>query len=202
MYLQFKEKMLPYQVFSTKDIKKEFPKFDNKSLVYWQKKGYIIKIRNGYYCFSDYDNREFFQFFVANKIYSPSYISLETALSYYNVIPENTFITTSVSTLKTNVIKSSICTFTYKHLKPNLFFGYQLKTYKTKQVKIATIEKTILDYLYLHSQIKDTDDYEALRWNKNILNNINFQLFENYLLLFNSKALNKRVKHLLKYLYA
>ena len=38
---------------------------------------------------------------VANKIYSPSYISLETALSYYGLIPESVYALTSVSTRKT-----------------------------------------------------------------------------------------------------
>ncbi len=202
MYLQFKEKMHPYQVFSIKDIKKEFPKFDNKALVFWQKKGYIIKIKNGYYCFSDYEKEEFFLFFVANKIYSPSYISLEIALSYYNVIPENTFITTSISTLKTNTVDSPVGVFTYKHVKPHLFFGYQLLSYKTKQIKIATLEKATLDYLYLNSHIADVNDIKALRWNKEKLINMNFQLFKKYQILFNSKALNKRVKQLLNYLYA
>lgn len=173
-----------------------------KALVYWQKKGYIIKIRNGHYYFSDIEKSELFLLYSSNKIYAPSYVSLESALSYYSIIPEGVFTTMSISTLKTNNFITSLGKFEYKHVKSSLYFGYKLVTFQNKKIKIATIEKTILDYIYLHVTLNHVEDFIALRWNKEVLKQIDFQLFESYQFIFNSNALNKRVKQFLKYLYA
>ncbi len=44
-FIEFKNYFNPYQVFSIKDIEKEYPKFNKMNLIAWQKKKYIIKIR-------------------------------------------------------------------------------------------------------------------------------------------------------------
>lgn len=202
MYNLFRQKMSIYPVFSISDITKEFPYFDKKNLVYWQKKGYVQKIRNNYYSFSTIPQNEAFLYFVSNKIYTPSYISLESALAYYNVIPEGVYTITAVSTLKTNSFQTLIGTFTYKQLKPTLFFGYKIVRNQTQFFKIAELEKTILDYIYLNHKLTSSDDFSAFRWNKEVLKQLNFRQLSEYQILFNSKALNKRVNHFLTYLNA
>lgn len=202
MYNQFKEIMNSFLVFSTKDILKYFPNFDKKNLVNWQKKGYIIKIRNNFYCFSDTTINEEFLYLVANTIYQPSYLSFETALSYYNIIPEGVYILTSATTTKTNEFSTPIANFSYRNFKSNLFFGYRLITYKNQYFKMASLEKTVLDYLYLNSQINEIDDFDLLRWNKEELKLLDIDLFNSYLNLFNSNKLNKRAKNFLNYIYA
>lgn len=202
MYNFFQQKMSIYAVFSISDIEKEFPHFDKKNLVYWQKKGYIQKIRNNYYSFSTTPKDEAFLYLASNKIYSPSYISFESALAYYNVIPEGVYTLTAVSTLKTNTFSTPLGNFTYKHLKPTLFFGYKLIRSQTQLFKMAELEKTILDYMYLNHKLTRSDDFEALRWNKEVLKQLNLNLLANYQILFNSKALNNRVTHFLTYLNA
>ena len=67
---------------------------------------------------------------------------------------------------------------------------------------MASAEKAILDYLYLHSEIKTTVDFEALRWNKEILKMLDLQQFSDYLQLFNSKRVSGRFQLLLKYIHA
>lgn len=202
MYSLFLQKMSIYTVFSVSDIEKEFPNFDKKNLVYWQNKGYIQKIRNNYYSFSSIKKDEAFLYVVSNKIYTPSYISFESALAYYNVIPEGVYTTTAVSTLKTNTFSTPFGYFTYKHLKPSLFFGYQLIRNQHQVFKMAELEKTILDYMYLNHKLTDSDDFDALRWNKEVLKQLNFKLLADYQSLFNSKALNHRVNQFLIYLNA
>ncbi len=202
MYNQFKEIMNSFLVFSTKDILKYFPNFDKKNLVNWQKKGYIIKIRNNFYCFSDININEEFLYLVANTIYQPSYLSFETALSYYNIIPEGVYTLTSATTTKTNEFSTPIANFSYRNFKTNLFFGYRLIAYKNQYFKIASLEKAVLDYLYLNAQINEVDDFDLLRWNKEELQRIDITLFNSYLNLFNSNKLNKRAKNFLNYIYA
>lgn len=202
MYHLFQQKMLIYSVFSVSDIAKEFPHFDKKNLVYWQKKGYIQKIRNNYYSFSTTPKDETFLYVASNKIYAPSYISFESALAYYNVIPEGVYTITAVSTLKTNIFSTPLGDFTYNHLKPILFFGYRLIKNNTHFFKIAELEKTILDYIYLKHKLTSSDDFGALRWNKEVLKQLDLKQLANYQILFNSKALNERVNQFLTYLNA
>ena len=85
-YLEFQKKFAPYLIFRSQDIEKLAPSFDKKALIRWQKKGYIQKIRNTYYYFNEGDRDEWFLYLGGNRIYTPSYISLESALSYYNLI--------------------------------------------------------------------------------------------------------------------
>jgi len=194
--------MTPFLIFSKSDVKKEFPNFDAKNLVNWQKKGYIQKIRSNFYRFLEVNVDERFLYKTANKIYNPSYISLETALWHYNVIPESVFTITSVTTLKTNQFHTPFAVFNYRHLKPNLYFGYQLVDYQNTKYRFADLEKTVLDYLYLNPSISTCTSFEHLRWNQEVLRKINLELLNQYLTLFNSKSLNQRVDYFLKFIYA
>ena len=81
------------------------------NLVRWQEKGYILKLRNRWYAFNDAESSENMEWLAANLIYSPSYISLHTALSWYNLIPEMIATTTSVTTRKTNKFSTPLGIF-------------------------------------------------------------------------------------------
>jgi len=201
-YNQFRDKMKPFPCFSIREIEKYFPDFDSRRLVEWQNKGYIIKLRNRYYCFSDQQIDESFLFFTANEIYPPSYVSLESAMSYYGFIPEGVFQITSCSTLKTKSFETSVGNFSFRRIKPSLFFGYQLKQWGGHRYAIATPEKTLIDYLYLHPEINETDDIDALRWNAIEINHrISFDKLGRYEAHINSPSLRQRLKTLKSYLH-
>jgi predicted transcriptional regulator of viral defense system len=202
MFNRFKIEMKSYLIFSIHEIEKSFPNFDKKNLVRWQKNGYITKIRNGFYYFTDTELNENFLYLIANEIYSPSYISFESALSYYDIIPEGVFSVISATTLKTNSFSTQLCEFSYMSIKPTLFFGYKLIEYQGHRYKIASLEKTILDYVYIKNNLKSVQDFEGLRWNKEVLKQINVELFNEYLAHFNSKALSSRVHLLNQYIHA
>jgi predicted transcriptional regulator of viral defense system len=202
MFNRFKIEMKSYLIFSIHEIEKSFPNFDKKNLVRWQKNGYITKIRNGFYYFTDTELNENFLYLVANEIYSPSYISFESALSYYNIIPEGVFSVISATTLKTNSFSTQLCEFSYMSIKPTLFFGYKLIEYQGHRYKIASLEKTILDYVYIKNNLKSVQDFEGLRWNKEVLKQINVELFNEYLAHYNSKALSSRIHLLNQYIHA
>lgn len=200
-YHEFKQKMNPFLVFSVHEIEKNFPDFDRRRLVEWQQKNYIEKIRNRFYCFSDQNIEESFLYYTANTIYGPSYISLESALDRYGIIPESTFQITSCTPLKTSTFSTSIGTFTYHHLKSKIFFAYRLITWKNHHYKIADLEKTIIDYLYLHPEIQKTADIKALRWNITAINEkISISKLNDYESQINSPSLSKRISLLKEYL--
>ena len=58
---------------------------------------------------------------LANTILGPSYISLEYALSFYNLIPEAVYEMTSVCTKRSKKFNTEVGVFNYKHIKKELF---------------------------------------------------------------------------------
>jgi predicted transcriptional regulator of viral defense system len=193
-YLAFEKSFREFPIFSIKDIKKRYPDFDNRRLVEWQQKNYIQKIRREYYCFEERKKNENFLFFAANKIYSPSYVSLESALAFYNFIPEGVFLTTSITTRNTASYNTPVGDFSYSHFKTQLFFGYRLIKNGGVTMKVAEPEKVILDYLYL-KKLNSENDITAHRLNEiHIKDMVDFYKLENYQKTFNSKVLDKRIK--------
>jgi len=202
-YLEFKEILQAFPVFSVREIQKHFPGFDNRRLVEWQEKGYIQKLRNRYYRFTDHQVDEAYLFYCANVIYGPSYVSLESALSIYGFIPEGVFQITSCSTLKTNSFETPIGHFSYRNLKPALFFGYHLQQWDVHHYAIAGPEKTVIDYLYLHNEIESASEFESLRWNAvEMLNRLSMKKLDVYVNHIGSNALHTRMNHLRSYLNA
>lgn len=202
-YTVFRDEMKVFPNFSVREIEKHFPGFDSRRLVEWQVKGYIQKLRNRYYCFSDQEIDEPFLYYTANKLYRPSYVSLESALSRYGFIPEGVFQITSCTTLKTNSFNTPVGNFSYRHLKPSLFFGYQLEEWNNNRYAMAEPEKTLIDYLYLHNEVKEMADIEALRWNATEINDcISIDKLNRYEAYINSPALSRRLNTLKTYLDA
>lgn len=193
LFLEFKNKLLKLGVFSLADIAIFYPKFDTRRLFEWQNKGYILKLRNGWYCFSDIEKGESFSFFVANRIYKPSYISLESALSYHNIIPEAVYSICSVTTNKTMIFDTNIGEMRYSTLNARLYFGYEILYVNEKPVNIACPEKAILDFLYLNHYNSE----EELIDSRFSMDNISVDKMINLLEKFKNKALEKRVRTLM-----
>ena len=74
------------------------------------KSGLFVKLRNGFYAIKDSAPS---LYLIANKLYQPSYVSLEKALSHYGIIPETVYAITSVTTKPTREFKSSKGVFSY-----------------------------------------------------------------------------------------
>lgn len=197
-YLEFRRALKVFPVFSIQDIKKIFEAFDNRRLTDWQKKGYILKVRRGYYCFADYVEQEGFLQFAANKIYNPSYISLESALAHYGLIPEESFLLTSVSSRNTAEFQTQFGSFSYRNLKNDLYFGYKVLMINDLFYKIGEVEKVILDYLYLN-KLDHIEKIKEMRFNAYQVNElVDFVVLSEYQELFKSKTLDKRVRKFIK----
>lgn len=142
-FLELKSELKDFTIFSLNEIRNIEPDFYRPRLNEWQDKGYIKKVIRGYYIFSDLQLSEEILFKIANRIYLPSYISLESALSYYHLIPESIYGITSISTRKTYHFVTSIGEFIYRSLKPSLFFGYDLIKFNEKYLKMAHRESPV-----------------------------------------------------------
>jgi hypothetical protein len=80
-YLQFREKLYPQGIFSIRQVRLYFPDFNSDNLLFWQKKGYILRLRKGWYCFREFTQVPEFGFLVVNHVYPPSYAHLLITLS-------------------------------------------------------------------------------------------------------------------------
>ena len=83
-------------------------------------------------------------FEIANYIYNPSYISLESALSYYGILAQFPYTTTSITTKKSNVYKITAKEYTFSQIKKDFFNGYEM----IDGFLIATAEKAVFDLIY------------------------------------------------------
>jgi len=200
-HLLFKNALKDFVSFNLNDIRKIDAGFDLRRLSEWQGKGFIKMIRRGHYAFSGLEINESALFLMANKIYTPSYVSMEMALAYYNLIPEAVYGITSVSSRKTNHFKTDFGEFIYRHIKPQLIFGYKLISYNGQNFKIAEPEKAILDYFYLNVHINTDEDFAGLRFNgEEFKEQADKDKLKRYLVAFGNKRLEKRFNKFLKHI--
>lgn len=199
-FQNFREEFFNQISFTSNQVQAWYPGFDKNNLGRWVKKNYIIKLRNGYYTFKEYMAAQNIQLYLANRIYRPSYISLHTALSFHGLIPESVTQTTSVSTLKTSGIRNNVGIFSYKNVKPQLFFGYeQLPYLDGKSILMATPEKALIDLLYLYPFYNNKKEFLELRLDEDIIaETINPERFLSLLDRTQNAALKKRAKLLLE----
>lgn len=101
------------------------------------------------------------QFIVANYCYSPSYVSFESALSYYGILSQFPVEVTSATSLKTVRYNLRDQIYSYSHLKKDLFWGYDKKQ---DGFLIACPEKAILDQAYLASKGLKSFSKDELDW--------------------------------------
>ncbi len=197
-FVHFKNLLRYFPVFSLADIRAAHSGFDRRRLSEWQKKGYIKKIVKGYYLFSDVDMNESTLSAIANKIYKPSYISFETAMAHYRLIPESIYMITSASTRRTYLFKTPVARFSYRTIKPSFFFGYSLLS---GGIKMAFMEKAILDYFYINPAVRTENDFASLRINRDeMLTRVNKKRLTDYVRRFNHKRLSNSIEHFLAWL--
>lgn len=186
--------------FSSRQVYAWRPEFDKNNLGRWVKKGLLIKLRQGMYCFKEYFGRSGFELFIANRMYQPSYISLYTALSYYGLIPETVVQITSVTALKTARFENPFGMYTYSSVKPDLMFGYDIKPITPERsLLMATPEKSLIDLLYLYPFYNTENELEALRLDEEVIHeNVNAETLTEIAAKIRNKELEHRVKLLLK----
>ncbi len=110
-----------------------------------EKANLLKRVVKGKYLFS---LKEINDYELANLLLTPSYLSLESALSFYGILAQFPYTITSVTPLKTKKIIYNEKEFEFAHLKKEYFFGYV----KKDNFLIALPEKALLDELYFISK--------------------------------------------------
>jgi len=134
-------------------------------LSYMTKQGDLIRLKRGLYCVSSkITGKRFSSELIANHLYGPSYVSLETALAYYNLIPERMAVTQSVVTRRAKTFQTPVGRFTYQTVPDGYYSaGIRLEQCDTHcAFMMATPEKALCDLLLLRSHLRITSE-KAMR---------------------------------------
>lgn len=112
-----------------------------------EKKGKIIRLKRGLYISS---KGKRCLFLTANHIYGPSYVSLESALRYYGLIPEHVESVTSVTVERTKVFENALAVFSYKHLPADYYRqDIRIVLQENGNFLMASPEKALADLIVL-----------------------------------------------------
>jgi len=144
-----------------KALGKKYTKFVLKKIIYELKeKKWLVSLRRGFYFITDISSRGFVNispFVIASAFDKNSYISLDSALSFYGLFEQMLRTTSSVTTSRSKKYIFQDNTYRYLKINKELFFGYKLESLEGYYVKIAELEKVVLDYLYFKNSTYDID---------------------------------------------
>ncbi len=116
----------------------------------WVAAGKLVQLRRGVYLLAERFRRDgYSRLYLANLLQTPSYVSLECGLSFHGMIPEGVPLVQSVTTGRTRLIETPIGAFQYRHVKSQMFFGYQEVSAGNHSALVAVPEKALLDLFYL-----------------------------------------------------
>lgn len=151
----------------------------------------LISIRRGLYIIGpkmDLPSPE--PFLIANHLRGPSYVSLESALAYWNMIPERAYEISSVTIKTSKKYKNKVGRFSYKQLKtPYYSYGIRSIVSSPKQTMlVASPEKALCDKIVLTPKInlrsiKQTQDFlmDDLRVDSEVLSTLDTELMKLWL---------------------
>lgn len=125
---------------------------------------------------------------IANFLYQPSYVSLESALSFHGIITGFPYQITSISVKPTRLIEVAGKEFRYSQIENSLFWGYE----KKEDFLLAEKEKALLDYTYLGIK-----GLRNLSFDEMDLSEINKDKLIGYARKINNKQVTKIIKSLL-----
>lgn len=136
-----------------------------RQIARWIRSGYLIQLRRGLYALAGgYRKMKPHPFYIANRLKKASYVSLQSALAHYGLIPEYVPVVTSVTTGRPEKRTTPLGGFLFNHIKPGLFFGYEVMDIdKGQSIFIAKPEKAFLDLVYLTPGSDNVEYVRGLR---------------------------------------
>lgn len=188
-------------IFTIEDILKWFPEVDyptlKNQLFLWTKIGYLERIKKGLYKNNEWELKD--NLILTRYIYFPSYISLESALNYYGLIPDIPFSVTAVTNKKTSSFSNKhYGLFIYRHIKPELFFGYQEIKVGNWSYLIACPEKAFFDFLYLNYHRINPQNF-IKEFRLDMIKDFNWRKFKKYSQLVKTEKFSYLTKIILDY---
>lgn len=150
----------------------------------WARKGWVVRLKRGLYELTYPEPSVVPDYYVGNRLYEPSYVSLETALSHYQIHPETAFQVTCVTSKPTREFTNRHGSFTYFSVRPKAFFGYGIATVQGFEVRLAEPEKAVVDRLYAALRKGEKPEAVCDRWDEEDLRRLNRRKLMRYAGLF------------------
>jgi len=115
--------------------------------------GEVVRIHRGLYCLAGkYLRQKINPLVLAQRIYGPSYISLETALSYHSWIPEAVYAVTSTSLDRSREFGTPLGHFSFTRVPQQTFYVEvtRVESEDGDSFLLASPLKALADYVYVH----------------------------------------------------
>jgi predicted transcriptional regulator of viral defense system len=159
----------------------------------WKKSGDIIVFKNGIYAtkksFDTYSKEEGYFKFISSILLKPSYISLSTTLSGYDILTEGVYNITAVTTKLPKLYSNG--KYSYRQITERLFCGYEIRDFNGYEYYEATKAKALFDYIYYRSHRLDMgmNIVEELRLRLDLFTKDDFKEMRSYAKMISSKKL-------------
>lgn len=150
--------------------------------------GKIIRLKKGLYVASPKETGKVLnRNLIANHIYGPSYVSLQTALRHYGLIPERVHLTLSLTTKHSRSFETPLGNFDYECCSKE-YFPIGVRPEKDNDITylIATPEKALCDLINYSKGVnlrfmKDVALFleEDIRFDMDTLSELDIDIFEN-----------------------
>jgi predicted transcriptional regulator of viral defense system len=136
-----------------------------RQLSRWTKAGRLCQLRRGLYALAPpFQKVKPHPFVVANRMMRSSYVSLQSALGYYGLIPDVVPVTTSITTDRPGQWQTPLGVYTFRHIKIERFVGYRLVDLgDNQQAFVASPEKALLDLVHLQPGGDSAEYLQELR---------------------------------------
>ena len=132
----------------------------------WRSKGCLRRLKRGLYQLSRPEELVIPDFHVANRLYEPSYVSLDSALSHFQILPETAAQVTSVTSKPTRRFHNTHGLFLYFTIRPKAYTGYSLTRMQGVEIRLAEPEKALMDRLYAGLRRGESLDQISDRWDR------------------------------------
>ena len=127
-------------------------KAPSQKILEMEKAGEIMRLKRGLFVQT---STNYNLLLIANHIYGPSYVSKETALRFYGLIPEYVYTTSSVCVNRSRIFENALGRFTYDLLPINYYrMGIVLHEDNGVCYQIATPEKALADMIMLSAGVR------------------------------------------------
>jgi len=171
------------------------PKLVRLQLTRWVNSGRIYQLRRGLYSIAPpYQKTRPHPFLIANHLQRASYVSLQSALAFYSLIPEIVNTTVSVTTGRPDRLETPLGLYEFRHIKTDLFFGYQMTDLEGQSALVATPEKALLDLIYLTPGGESPNYLRELRLQNVDL--LDLDLLKKQSAVFDTPKMSKSVKNI------
>ncbi|NBX93806.1 MAG: hypothetical protein EB078_01330 [Proteobacteria bacterium] len=161
-------------------------------------RGDLIQLRRGVYCLGRIYQREALdQFGLAQKIYAPAYVSLESALSHHGWIPEAVYTVTSVCLKRSKTFQTPVGNFSFTRIPKFNFIGVERVQTGRMVHLMATPTKALADYIVAHKiELAPKELKESLRIENGFWEKLSYKLLKEIGAAYGNTRLRKFLRAL------